>query len=53
MRAKRKAYRETAKLASQERGMRTDAARADLPWWMQRNVGAVIAQALRRRRKTP
>jgi hypothetical protein len=44
-------YREQAKLTEQERGIRADQARADLPWYMQRNLGAVLARWLRGRRR--
>jgi hypothetical protein len=47
-RAKRKFFREAAAAAETERNQRTDAARADLPWYMQRSWRAVLERALRR-----
>ena len=50
MGSRRKLRREETRLIEQERELRTDQIRADLPWWMQRNFRAVLTRWLRRGR---
>jgi hypothetical protein len=47
-RAERKLYRELGHNARLDRERAIDAERADLPWYMQRDMRAVLARLLRR-----
>lgn len=50
MGSRRNLRKEEAALVRQERELRTDIIRADLPWYMQRNLRAVLYRWLRRGR---
>lgn len=49
MGSRRKLRREETRLIWQERELRTDQIRADLPWYMQRNLRAIFTRWLRSR----
>lgn len=48
-RAERKLARELAATARMEREQAIDAQRADLPWWMQRDLRAILIRWFRSR----
>jgi hypothetical protein len=52
MGARHRLRKEETALIRQEREVRTDIIRADLPWYMQRNLRTVLTRWLRSR-KTP
>lgn len=51
MGAKHRLRKEQARLVRQERQGRTDETRADLPWYMQRNLRAIFTRWLRGRQR--
>lgn len=47
-RAKRRYYKQAAETEKVRREAAIDESRADLPWYMQRNMGVVLARWIRR-----